>query len=213
MPPAPKIPRVVGRPLLPLLPVRPDSGVRPDTGWSPASGPAAPSADVTGATALCITLPGITLPADRLFVLPVIAPPAQPAVESPSTAAALPQTSRGMLTGMLTSLPLPTDTFPLATPDGPVCDGPGAGRLAVAPPRQSARAMPRRAPALSQTLAGMLTGARSLLLLSTEALPEVLLPPVPARATPDKPPPAAAKPTASRAVFAVHDAHGRMGTP
>src|SRR5437667_289592 len=73
---------------------------------------------------------------------------------------------------------------------------------------QAAPTTPSRAPALSQTPAGATSWPR----LSPGLAPELALLPA-ARATPDRPPAAAAKPAASRAVFAVLVAHGRMGTP
>src|SRR2546429_9678806 len=60
----------------------------------------------------------------------------------------------------------------------------------------------------SQTPAGATSWRR----LSPGLASELALLPA-ARATPDRPPAAAAKPAASRAVFAVLVAHGRMGTP
>jgi len=78
---------------------------------------------------------------------------------------------------------------------------------AAVPAWQAAPTTPSRAPASSQTPAGATSWPR----LSPGLASEPALLPA-ARATPDRPP-AAAKPAASRAAFAVHDAHVRMGTP
>src|SRR6202012_148892 len=173
--------------------------------------------------------------APAVLVMLADAPPAQPAVESPRTATALPQVLTGTLTGALTCFPLPTCpplvVFPLEDARAeavPADDGLAAAGLAAAepavsgfvvevtPPLQPAPTAPSRAPVRPQSVAGMLTGRPIWLLLSTETLPDGLPSPAAARATPGKPAIVAVKPgttAAPSAPFAVHCAHGRMGTP
>src|SRR5580692_2732643 len=73
-----------------------------------------------------------------------------------------------------------------------------------APPPQPAAAMPSSALVSPQTSSGM---------PSRGMLAELPLPPVPAKAMPDRPPPAVAETTTTSAILAVQRAHGRMGTP
>ena len=88
-----------------------------------------------------------------------------------------------------------------------------AGRLPVTAERGARPDSGTRPVSGPATPSAEATGATALCITPPViALPAVTPPPVPARATPDRPPPAAAKPAASKAVFAVHDAHGRMGT-
>jgi hypothetical protein len=193
----------------PLLPVTPDNGVRPDSGATPRSTDCAgPGVAALGGT-VPAGRPDGSPPAAAPEFVAALAPPAQPAEAAPRTAAASPHTWPGTLTGMVTWLPLPMDTDPLVPLPPAPWDAPTEAR---APPWHPAAAMPSRAPALPQTATGGLTGASRPLPPSTATAPGLLLA-VPAQATLDRAPPAAAKPTATSAVFAVQCAHGRMGTP
>src|SRR5439155_15201434 len=101
------------------------------------------------------------------------APPAQPAIARPMTAAALPQTLIGAVTGTVAWLPPPTLCRPLVRPPAP--EPPRTGGMT---PSQPATASPRTAAALPQTLIGAVTGTFTWLPPPTLCRPEVD-PPVP----------------------------------
>src|SRR5579863_855920 len=121
-----------------------------------------------------------------------VAPPLQPANASPSTAAALPQTFTGTLTGTLTWLPPPIDSLPEVCQRSPRCPPP-----TCAPPLQPANASPSSASALPQALTGAFTAALPWLPPRIDSFPEVCQPPPPPAAPAPPLQPDAASPSAA----------------
>ncbi|MCK2214014.1 hypothetical protein MF672_009450 [Actinomadura sp. ATCC 31491] len=104
-------------------------------------------------------------------------PPLQPAKARPTAATALPQMLTGTVIGATTWLPPPTPASPeVWLPPAPV-----PVLCTEEPPLQPAVASPKIATALPQTFSGAEMGAVIWLPPSTEALPEVRLPPAPPR--------------------------------
>jgi hypothetical protein len=189
------------------LPVTAVSGARAGTVLSPGTVPTvAPSTAVTGATARWTTW---------LTVAPTpwLAPGPVPWAAPGPAAAFAPPAADAPVAGDLVA-GTPVAGAPVA--GAPVAGAPVAvaGRPVRVTFRQAALAMPSRAPASVQMSPGIPVGvAWAPPRLAARAAPPP--PPLEASATPDRPPAVAARPavSVSTAVFAVHDAHGRMGTP